>query len=113
MSLRHTIKRGGSFYSSLYFLVFYSEWNWIENGRKIIFIEDKATVERLLNLKFKSSMVSSINMPFDTFTLSVQTGTKYNGIDIYPALIRKMVNPKQDVIDFSDYHRTSANLSRS
>lgn len=104
MSQRYRQAHGIDYYGSLDFQVVVSEWDWIQNNRKIIFIEDKDTIDRLLNLKFKSSIASHVDMPYGVFTLAVPTGTKYNGIEIFPAMIRKLDNAKENILDFYKSH---------
>lgn len=63
------------------------EYWWQKQGKHIVFIEDQATIDRLMSLKFKPSMVINAPLPYEAFSIAVPKGASYNGVPLFPALV--------------------------
>lgn len=63
------------------------EHNWVKRGREFIFIDSQATIDRLMDLKFKPGKASNFLMPYPTFSLALPKGAQVNGMKLRPALL--------------------------
>ena len=64
------------------------EHGYSRNGRNILFVEDQATLDFLMSLKFQPPK-NGARIPFvhDSFSIAVPNGLSYDGIKIPPVLV--------------------------
>lgn len=75
-----------------------------QKEKNMLFIEDQNTVDFLMNLKFKTKEGATIVPPFGSFTLSVPSGLKFNGVSIDPVLVYADETLMPDLsLEFKEY----------
>lgn len=88
--LGQTVFRYKEILHTLDFLIMAEEYYWSTRNRPSIFIESESVARRLLEATYDVKWIDSIDMPFDSFILSMPKNFQIDGVTIPGCLVTWM-----------------------